>query len=108
MSGGTGISADALHARLTEVLAPTELQVVDESADHAGHLGADGNGSGTHFRVRICSPAFAGQPRKAYFRRNGRPLKLVQPETRLVGSFFRQSLLASPRGRALFVFMGFR
>jgi BolA protein len=63
MSGGTGITADALHARLTEVLAPTQLQVIDESADHAGHMGADGTGSGTHFRVRIASPAFAGKRR---------------------------------------------
>ena len=63
MSGGTGIRADALHARLTEVLAPTDLQVIDESADHAGHMGADGTGSGTHFRVRIASPAIAGKRR---------------------------------------------
>ena len=68
MSGGTGIHADALHARLTEVLAPTHLQVIDESADHAGHLGADGTGSGTHFRVRIASPAFAGKRRVAQHR----------------------------------------
>jgi len=63
-----GISADALHARRTEVLAPTELQVIDESADHAGHMGADGTGSGTHFRVRIASPAFAGKRRVAQHR----------------------------------------
>ena len=68
MSGGTGIRADALHSRLTEVLAPTHLQVIDESADHAGHLGADGTGSGTHFRVRIASPAFAGKRRVAQHR----------------------------------------
>ena len=72
MSGGTGtgagITADALHARLTEVLAPTHLQVIDESADHAGHMGADGTGSGTHFRVRIASPAFAGKRRVAQHR----------------------------------------
>jgi BolA protein len=68
MSRGTGITADALHARLTEVLAPTQLQVIDESADHAGHVGADGTGSGTHFRVRIASPAFAGKRRVAQHR----------------------------------------
>ncbi len=68
MSGGTGITADAVHARLTEVLAPTQLQVIDESADHAGHMGADGTGSGTHFRVRIASPAFAGKRRVAQHR----------------------------------------
>ncbi len=61
MSGGTGITAQALHARLTEVLSPTLLEVTDESAAHAGHAGADGTGSGTHFRVRIASPAFEGR-----------------------------------------------
>jgi BolA protein len=59
----TGITADALHARLTELLAPTSLEVIDESFQHAGHAGADGSGFGTHFRVRIASPRFAGQPR---------------------------------------------
>lgn len=57
----TGITADALHARLTELLAPTRLEVLDESTAHAGHAGADGSGSGTHFRVRIASPLFAGK-----------------------------------------------
>ncbi len=68
MSVGTGITADALHARLVDVLAPTHLQVIDESAAHAGHAGADGSGFGTHFRVRIASPAFAGQRRVAQHR----------------------------------------
>ena len=58
----TGITVDALHARLTELLTPTRLEVIDESAAHAGHAGADGSGSGTHFRVRIASPLFAGKP----------------------------------------------
>lgn len=57
---GTGITSVALEERLAEVLAPTRLQVLDESAAHAGHAGADGTGSGTHFRVRIASPRFAG------------------------------------------------
>jgi len=57
----TGITAEALHARLAELLAPTRLEVIDESAAHAGHAGADGSGSGTHFRVRIASPLFAGK-----------------------------------------------
>ncbi len=65
---GTGITAQALHARLAERLAPTRLEVVDESAAHAGHAGADGTGSGTHFRVRIDSPLFAGKSRIARHR----------------------------------------
>ncbi len=61
-------TADALRARLVEVLAPTQLEVIDESADHAGHVGANGTGFGTHFRVRIASPAFAGKARVARHR----------------------------------------
>lgn len=65
---GTGITAAAIQARLEELLSPTELQVVDESAAHAGHAGADGTGSGTHFRVRIASPRFDGLSRVARHR----------------------------------------
>jgi BolA protein len=35
---------------------------------HAGHAGADGSGYGTHFRVRIASPMFAGRSRVARHR----------------------------------------
>ncbi len=48
-----------LLARLT----PTRLEVIDESAGHAGHAGANAEGFGTHFRIRIASPAFAGKSR---------------------------------------------
>jgi BolA family transcriptional regulator, general stress-responsive regulator len=58
---GTGITAEAMRQRLAELLAPTVLEVVDESYKHAGHAGADGTGFGTHFRVRIASPMFAGR-----------------------------------------------
>ena len=68
VSPGTGITAQALHQRLAELLAPTQLEVVDESAAHAGHAGSDGTGSGTHFRVRIASPLFAGKARVARHR----------------------------------------
>jgi len=64
----TGITADALRDRLEELLAPTRLEVIDESAAHAGHAGADESGSGTHFRVRIASPMFAGRTRVACHR----------------------------------------
>jgi BolA protein len=58
----------ALQAALTSALAPTRLEVVDESGAHAGHVGANGLGFGTHFRVRIASPAFAGKSRVAQHR----------------------------------------
>jgi BolA family transcriptional regulator, general stress-responsive regulator len=59
---GTGITPEALHARLVELLQPSQLEVLDESAAHAGHAGA-APGGGTHFRVRIASPRFDGLSR---------------------------------------------
>ena len=53
------ITADLLRHRLQTELKPARLEVVDESADHAGHAGSNGLGQGTHFRVRIGDPAFA-------------------------------------------------
>lgn len=64
----TGITASAIEGRLRELLSPTKLEVLDESAAHAGHAGADGSGFGTHFRVRISSPSFEGKPRLARHR----------------------------------------
>jgi BolA protein len=58
----------ALEAALREALAPTQLEVIDESAAHAGHTGANAEGYGTHFRVRIASPRFEGKPRVARHR----------------------------------------
>ncbi|MBJ2159196.1 BolA family protein [Variovorax sp. IB41] len=58
----------ALEAALHEALAPTQLEVIDESAAHAGHTGANAEGYGTHFRVRIASPKFDGKPRVARHR----------------------------------------
>lgn len=61
-------TAQALQDALTAALLPTRLEVLDESAAHAGHAGANGLGFGTHFRVRIASPAFAGKSRVAQHR----------------------------------------
>jgi BolA family transcriptional regulator, general stress-responsive regulator len=61
-------TASALQARLAERLQPTQLEVLDESAAHAGHSGAGPEGFGTHFRVRIASPAFTGRTRVAKHR----------------------------------------
>ena len=58
----------ALHAALLQALAPTQLEVLDESAAHAGHAGANGLGHGTHFRVRIASPRCEGLNRVAAHR----------------------------------------
>ncbi|MFE1571490.1 BolA family protein [Comamonas odontotermitis] len=57
------ITAAALEAVLRNTLAPTQLEVIDESWQHTGHAGANGTGVGTHFRVRIASPLFTGTSR---------------------------------------------
>ncbi|BDT67860.1 DNA-binding transcriptional regulator BolA [Comamonadaceae bacterium OS-1] len=62
------ITADNMALRLREKLGPTQLEVLDESADHAGHAGSNGSAFGTHFRVRIASPLFTGKPRVARHR----------------------------------------
>jgi BolA protein len=59
---------DQMAATLRQSLQPTALEVLDESWQHAGHAGANGTGYGTHFRVRIASPLFAGQSRVARHR----------------------------------------
>lgn len=55
---------DRIRDRLTEAFAPVRLDIVDESARHAGHAGSRPGGE-THFRVTIVSAAFAGQNRVA-------------------------------------------
>ena len=47
-----------IRAALEAALAPSELEVIDDSQAHAGHAGAlTGKG---HFRVTIVAPCFAG------------------------------------------------
>ena len=54
----TGTRLERLTERLSEALAPRQLDVVDDSHHHAGHAGAaDGRG---HFSVFIVSDRFAG------------------------------------------------
>ncbi|WP_115553891.1 BolA family protein [Xanthomonas arboricola] len=51
---------ERIRQALQLALAPTELEVVDDSHRHAGHAGArDGRG---HFNVRVVSAVFAGKP----------------------------------------------
>jgi len=51
---------DAMVQALTERLEPVVLELVDDSAAHAGHAGAR---EGAHFNLRIVSAKFAGLPR---------------------------------------------
>ena len=50
---------DQIQVRLTERLQPSALNVIDESAAHAEHAGANASGQGSHIRVCIASPLFA-------------------------------------------------
>jgi BolA protein len=52
-------TVDVLRERIVAALAPTRLDIVDESHLHAGHAGArDGGG---HYRMTIVAPGFAGK-----------------------------------------------
>ncbi|NYZ14685.1 BolA family transcriptional regulator [Azospirillum sp. RWY-5-1] len=54
--------ADRIRRKLTDALAPSRLDVVDESHRHAGHSGARPEGE-THFNVTVVSAAFEGRSR---------------------------------------------
>lgn len=69
------VTAETMAQHLRAALAPTQLEVLDESAAHAGHAGAGPDPFGTHFRVRIASPRFAGLTRVAQHRLVYDPLR---------------------------------
>lgn len=58
--------AAEIRSRLA-TLEPVALDLVDESAKHAGHAGARPEGQ-THWRLSIVSPRFAGKPTVARHR----------------------------------------
>ena len=62
------VTAGNMQELLQRTLNPTQLEVIDESGQHSGHVGANGTGFGTHFRVRIASPLFEGKSRVAKHR----------------------------------------
>jgi BolA protein len=47
-----------LRGALERALAPASLEILDDSARHAGHPGARGGG---HFRITLVSAAFRGR-----------------------------------------------
>lgn len=51
---------ELIEQRLRSALDPEDVQVIDDSAAHAGHAGAREGGG--HFNVLIVAEAFAGQP----------------------------------------------
>jgi len=48
---------DDMRTRLA-ALEPTAIEIIDDSAKHAGHAGAKSGGG--HYRLSIVSPRFAG------------------------------------------------
>ena len=48
---------DAMRAALA-VLEPGSIEIIDDSAKHAGHAGAKSGGG--HYRLSIVSPRFSG------------------------------------------------
>ncbi|WP_435641962.1 BolA family protein [Micavibrio aeruginosavorus] len=53
---------EIIEEKLRSALNPEILEVVNESALHAGHAGHDGSGD-SHFRIRVVSVAFEGVSR---------------------------------------------
>jgi BolA protein len=58
----TGPVAAEIDQRLRAALAPTRLDVINDSEKHRGHGGYDGSGE-SHFTVEIEAPSFAGMSR---------------------------------------------
>lgn len=50
---------EKLRSRLQEALAPEELEIIDETAKHAGHAGAASGGG--HYLLHIVADAFEGK-----------------------------------------------
>ena len=57
-----GQVAETIRIKLTEAFSPQHLDVIDDSARHAGHAGAHPGGE-SHFNVVIVAPAFQGASR---------------------------------------------
>jgi BolA family transcriptional regulator, general stress-responsive regulator len=55
----TGVM-EQLRAAIELALTPRSLEIIDDSARHAGHAGAR---SGGHFRVTLVADAFGGRSR---------------------------------------------
>jgi BolA protein len=54
--------ADSIRAKLQAAFDPERLEVIDDSAKHAGHAGSRPGGE-SHFTVKITAAAFAGASR---------------------------------------------
>lgn len=59
-----GAVAEAIRRKLEASFSPSRLEVIDDSARHAGHAGARPGGE-SHFRIEIVADAFRGTTRLA-------------------------------------------
>lgn len=58
----TGPLQTEMERMLSAVLAPSRLEVINDTANHLGHAGDDGSGE-SHFTVVVESDQFAGKSR---------------------------------------------
>ena len=60
--------AERMAHTLRAALPGAQVEVIDESWEHAGHVGANDTGLGTHMRVRLTAPQLRGLSRVAQHR----------------------------------------
>jgi len=78
VTGSPHVSAGRVESVLRAAITPiVQLEVIDESAQHAGHAGAR---EGSHLRVRLVSPRLAGLSRVARHRLVYEALRDVIPQ----------------------------
>ncbi len=53
---------EAIESKIIAALNPEHLEIIDDSASHAGHAGASPEGE-SHFKVLVVAKAFEGQNR---------------------------------------------
>ena len=62
MEAMTGPIAQEMRQLLDAAFTPTQLEIINDSANHHGHAGDDGSGE-SHFTIMIESARFAGVSR---------------------------------------------
>jgi len=68
--------ADRIEKKIITALNPTNLEIIDESHLHTGHIGARPEGE-THFRLSVSAPEFKGKTR---LEKQRRIYKILQEE----------------------------
>ena len=89
-----GQVSETIRTKLAQAFSPQRLEVVDDSARHAGHAGARAGGE-SHFNVVIVAQAFEGASR---VERQRRVLAVLTEE--LAGPVHALSIKALAPGEA--------